>query len=303
MRPAVLILAGQSILSTPGTSAATTVVPAKARPTYHISWSVTSIPQKGSSVVFERVEEEQGKTESAATTIADHNEAEKEIDGSGMASADSQQQKRQHLFYLAHPAGAQFQTDTPAYYLTTVLPMEMLGNIILEPTALSSGVHFPGKKRPAFKALLHAGKSSRDAPLFDDKKDSLPPLFAATPISRAKRWMGKGGNTNGSHRCSYTWTDSEGKQVAYEEEGAGKGAQRQHKLIVTAPMERAKRDALVALWCLRLWHDTAESKEARRDAIERWTPPESAWGYTGNDKMAKRGNALTGFAAGGGAGC
>ncbi|KAL9617646.1 MAG: hypothetical protein Q9160_007563 [Pyrenula sp. 1 TL-2023] len=291
VKPAVLIFAGQSIVSVPSVSAASKVVSATPIPVYQMSWDVTSIPQKGSSAVFERVEE--GKVESAITTI-DDDQTEKETNS---APPTTRRQKRQHLFYLAHLADAQFQKENPAYYLTTVLPTEMLGNISLEPMATSSGVQFPGKKRPTFKAFLHAGKSARDTPLFAAKSKTPQLLFEASPMSRAKRWMG-----NGS--CSYTWTDSKGNQVAYEED-AGKGSQRQRKLVIATSMEGAKRDALVATWCLGLWHDTAESKEARREALQRWTPPESAWGLAGNgDKMAKRGNALMGFAAGGGgAGC
>lgn len=37
------------------------------------------------------------------------------------------------------------------------------------------------------------------------------------------------------------------------------------KLVITKAMDRETRDALVATWVLRLWHDVAESSEARRD--------------------------------------
>lgn len=95
LKPAVLVLAGQSVVSETAT----------ATPLYQMNWSVTSIPQKDSSVVFEWVE---------------HDQAEKVE-----STAPSKQQNR-HLFYLAHPADAQFRTDKPAYYITSVLP-EMLG--------------------------------------------------------------------------------------------------------------------------------------------------------------------------------
>ncbi len=261
LKPAVLVLAGQSIVSETAT----------ATPLYQMNWSVTSIPQKDSSVVFERVE---------------HVQAEK-VEG----TAPGKQQNR-HLFYLAHPAGAQFLTDNPAYYITSVVS-EMLGNISLE-------VCKSRFQKSEFKALLSAKKSMSASPLFDE---NAQPLFDVK-----LNWMGR----------RYTWTDSQSQQVAYED-----GKVRPHKLVVTASMERAMRDALVATWCLRLWHDTAESRQARREgrlgsatdrlvdrdlasltnclsALQRWTPPESMRGY-GNMKMAKRAGAL-GSLAGAGAG-
>jgi hypothetical protein len=203
LKPAVLVLAGQSVVSET----------APTMPLYQMSWSVTSIPQKNSSVVFERVE---------------HVQAEKVE-----STAPSKQQNR-HLFYLAHPAGAQFHTDSPAYYITSVLP-EMLGNISLE--AFKSRF-----QKPEFKTLLSAKKSMSASPLFDKKAQ---PLFDVKP-----NWMGR----------RYTWTDSKGQQVAYED-----GKVKPHKLVVTTSMERVMRDALVATWCLRLWHDTAESRQAHRE--------------------------------------
>jgi hypothetical protein len=37
------------------------------------------------------------------------------------------------------------------------------------------------------------------------------------------------------------------------------------KLSITRIMPQELRDALVATWLLRLWHDTAESKQAKRE--------------------------------------
>ncbi|KAI0836362.1 hypothetical protein F5Y06DRAFT_305344 [Hypoxylon sp. FL0890] len=225
---ATLMLTGESVVSE-----------TTSQTLYQMNWNVASIPQKGSSALFERLDDE--------LTPESNN-------------ASSTKQRSQHIFYLAHPLGSECQKDTPAYYLTSVSP-EMLGNITLE----ASKSRF---QKTEFKALLSAGKSWSDNPLFDQNAELL---FDVKP-----KWIG-------GH---YTWYDSNGEQIAYEEGKAG-----QKKLVITAAMKRNIRDALVATWCLRLWHDTAESREAKRDTMERMTPPEGLKGY-GDMQMAKRIGAL-----------
>ena len=250
LEPATLLFAGQSIMceTTAGTA-----------PIYQVSWDVTAIPPRGTSAVFERVE---------------HQPPEK------AESKAPPEKQNVHLFYLAHPAGAQYRKDAPAYYITSA-SRATLGNISLE----TSKARF---QKTEFKALLHAGSSASSDPLFAEKPR---PLFDVRP-----KWLGG----------RFTWSDSYGREVAYEEE---KGDQR--RLVVTASMGRDMRDAMVATWCLRLWHDTAESRAAKKDgeldclprdklpetslscqinclpAMERLTPPESVKGI-GDMKLAKR---------------
>ncbi|KAJ9165553.1 hypothetical protein NKR19_g272 [Coniochaeta hoffmannii] len=47
------------------------------------------------------------------------------------------------------------------------------------------------------------------------------------------------------------WTDGDGRDVAVEYD-----SDRQCRLLVTAPLPRETRDALVALWCCRLWQQS-----------------------------------------------
>jgi hypothetical protein len=77
--PAVLILAGQSIHAEPEPETET-----EPMPLYQLSQSVTRIPQRSSSVIFERVDASKAK---------------------GTASA-SPSAPTQHLFYIVHPANA-----------------------------------------------------------------------------------------------------------------------------------------------------------------------------------------------------
>lgn len=80
------------------------------------------------------------------------------------------------------------------------------------------------------------------------------PLFCedveTTLFSAKMKWTGGG----------YRWTDARGMEVAFEG-GKGEGS----KLVVTAFMNQDMRDALVALWVLRLWYDTADSSKAKAD--------------------------------------
>lgn len=151
LKPTILVLAGQCVVSE--------TVPAT--PLYQLNWNVTSIPQRGSSVVFERVKH--GPAEPASST------------------APSKQPKIRHLFYLAHPAGAKFGNEKPAYYLTSVLT-EVLGNISLE----ASKSQF---QKPEFRALLSPEKTMSAVPLFDGKAQLL---FDVRP-----KWLGG----------RYTWTN------------------------------------------------------------------------------------------------
>ncbi|KAI9923875.1 hypothetical protein ASPWEDRAFT_26422 [Aspergillus wentii DTO 134E9] len=223
--PAVLVLAGQSIVNENAST-----------PLYQINRDVTAIPQKGSSVIFERIDN-----------------IEKE-------------EHNQHIFYLAHPPDAQYRNDTPAYYITSV-SSETLGNIVFE-TAKSR------LQKTEFKALLSAKKTASDKPLFDDRPQLL---FTVKP-----KWPGS----------QYKWTDADGKQIALEDK---KGDQQ--KLSILVSMEQEMRDALVAMWVLRIWHDTAESRKAKREALDSMAPPVP---YISDMKLMKRTGAL-GAVGGGGA--
>lgn len=154
-------------------------------------------------------------------------------------------QTHHHLFYLAHPTHARYRTDVPAYYITSVSP-GMMGNIHFETTKQS---HF---QKPEFKALLNPNKTASSSPLFffsggKTENQQCQLLFNAKAKSKWK-----------SGRSRYRWADADGRDVAFEEE---------KKLVIIVPMKREMRDVLVALWVLRLWFDTAESRQARREGM------------------------------------
>ncbi|KAL5333784.1 hypothetical protein BJX70DRAFT_391905 [Aspergillus crustosus] len=136
-----------------------------------------------------------------------------------------------------HPADAQYRTDIPAYYITCVDP-ETLGNIHIETSK-------PRLQKTEFTAILSRDRTASHKPLFNEP-GQLSTLFTARPTS----WRS-------SH---YAWTDSEGNQVAVEDTDG-----EYRKLAISMPMPQETRDALVAVWLLRLWYETAESKQAKRE--------------------------------------
>jgi hypothetical protein len=62
----------------------------------------------------------------------------------------------------------------------------------------------------------------------------------------------------------YQWTDSEGKPVAVEDEG-----ENEHRLLISKPLRRQAMDALVALWCCRLWNYSANHQEKVHEGTAR----------------------------------
>ena len=145
-------------------------------------------------------------------------------------------ERRHGLFYLVHPANARYRTDVHPYYMTAQKP-GMLGNVRLETTQSRL-------QRTEFKALLSPGRSAADDTLFD-ANDGESVLFSAKT-----KWMGG--------RCN--WTDAKGMELAFED-----GKSKKPRLVITAAMETDLRDALVGVWCLKVWRDAAETSTAKKD--------------------------------------
>ncbi|KXG47244.1 uncharacterized protein PGRI_011140 [Penicillium griseofulvum] len=185
------------------------------------------------------------KDSSVAFERVEHDVPGSEIEIKGATAGTPQ---KHHLFYLAHPVNARYRTDIAArYYITSAVP-EMVGNIRLE----ISETRF---QKTSFKAMLSPKRTASDSPLFDEGTQRL--LFDIQPSRKVGR------------NC-YRWSDSDGRQVAVEEKGDDR-----YGLSITTSMSQELRDALVATWLLRLWHDTAESKQAKREFFESMASPEA----------------------------
>ncbi|KAF4967440.1 hypothetical protein FSARC_5013 [Fusarium sarcochroum] len=188
------------------------------------------------------------------------------IEPSESESSSSRKRKRrsQDLFYLVHPAHAKYRNDLPAYYITAASP-RTLGNIQFD---ISKTV----LQKPEFKAMLNADKSAADVLLFNHETQQT--LFEIKP-----KW--KGGH--------YQWIDADGQKIAYE---SGKGDE--YKLVIQVPLQQQVKDAMVALWVLRLWHDLAEKLEELAGPIE-----PSSYPSTKTLKGVAAGGALAGAGGGG----
>lgn len=201
---------------------------------YRLSRSVTSVPKPGpnssSSVTFERVEYNNTPPEAKSTGI--HKEDSK--------SEPEQEPENKHLFYLVHPRDAQYRRDTPAYYITCLSadPDKMEGNLQFE----TRGTVLHGTE---FQALLSRGRTWEHKPLFD--------VRGKVPLFSARREGLVGGQ--------YTWREDPGKEVGHESARNGES----RGLVITSLMEQERRDALVALWALRVWYEVAESPKAKRE--------------------------------------
>lgn len=182
-------------------------------PLYNLSRSLTVMQQKSSSIQLERIE-----------TVAPEKPD----------SAESPTTFNNLVFYLVHPANAQYQKEKPPYYATS--SKHGLGNIIFD-------IQKKSLSKIEYKVLLHHGSNS-----------SSDPLFAGNPTTILSAKTGLMGG-------KYSWTDSKGKTVAQEQQGKDKEPQ----LKITTTLKTDFRDALVAAWCLKVWSEVSESREAKQD--------------------------------------
>lgn len=153
-----------------------------------------------------------------------------------VTNSDNTTRKRritEDLYYLVHPLNPDRQFDLPEYYVTAASP-GTLGNIQLDITKATFQVS-------QFKAMLNRDKSAVDALLFN--RDTQELLFDI-------KLMLKSGQ--------YEWVDTDGQRIAHE---SSRGEE--YLLHLETSILQEKKDALVALWIVRLWHDAVE-KEAKQ---------------------------------------
>ncbi|KAH9907286.1 hypothetical protein F4778DRAFT_777719 [Xylariomycetidae sp. FL2044] len=119
------------------------------------------------------------------------------------------------------------------------------------------------RKRARTDGGPEGGATEYDKVLFEVKWSRNKTKTKSNTRSKSKSKK-KGDDDDDDGR--YEWHDFNGRTVALED-----GADGQDRLVVTAALERETVDALVGLWCLRLWHDSAKAKEKEthrsRDAV------------------------------------
>ncbi|KAI0459058.1 hypothetical protein F5B21DRAFT_457068 [Xylaria acuta] len=87
------------------------------------------------------------------------------------------------------------------------------------------------------------------------KKTSVPRLgFKVMRISRSSEDEELFEITRKDGR--YEWWDNEARRIAIEDNANG-----QLKMIITTALPRQQADVLVAIWCLRIWHDAAVNED------------------------------------------
>ncbi|KAI1358098.1 hypothetical protein F5Y08DRAFT_322665 [Xylaria arbuscula] len=145
--------------------------------------------------------------------------------------------RRRHVFTLEHSNAIynKLPSNCPRFY-ARASTKRALGHIGLKKARLRSG----------FRVLpvdVTGKGNSYGMPEFI--KDAQP-IFELH--KREERWE---------------WEDKNGNAVAVEDEGEDT-----HRLIVTAPLLRETVDALVALWCLRLWQYSADHAEQVHEGMD-----------------------------------
>lgn len=154
--------------------------------------------------------------------------------------------RERHVYNLKHnhkvPGGYDsWPSESPNFHIESVSSStKEAGTLGLKKS------RFPGRKQWRVLPVDRSGKNSKKGfglPTF--VKDAKP-VFEVT------------------HKAvGYEWTDGEGKPVAVEDEGEDT-----HRLIVTASLPRKTLDALVALWCCRMWQYSADNTEPIHEGMQ-----------------------------------
>lgn len=154
--------------------------------------------------------------------------------------------RERHVYNLKHnhkvPGGIDsWPSESPNYFIESVSSTTReAGTLGLKKS------RFPGRKQWRVLPVDLSGKNSKHA-------YGLPIFFKnAEPVLEINH-----------RKVGYEWTDGEGKAVAVEDEGEDT-----HRLIVTASLPRKTMDALVALWCCRMWQYSADNKATVHEGVE-----------------------------------
>lgn len=148
--------------------------------------------------------------------------------------------RERHVYNLKHihkvPGGYDsWPSESPNWYIeSTSSTTREAGTLGLKKS------RFPGRKPWRVLPVDLSGKNS--------KHDYGLPTFGrdAKSVFEIRRT-----------KVGYEWMDGEGQALAVEDEGDDT-----HRLVVTASLPRKTLDALVAMWCCRLWQYSADNTES-----------------------------------------
>ncbi|XWX01891.1 hypothetical protein V2A60_009920 [Cordyceps javanica] len=211
--------------------------------------------EEGSPGVDNDGEEEDGEREKLLLSEEEEGEKTLPMTTSAPAPAPSPRIKvrRRHIMDLVHPTNkggtatglAETASGAPAYYAKPRTRTTHGGAWGLRKTPMRS-------RRWQVLPVLDTAPRHGEARYEDKGK----PLFRVAAASG-------GGKGSGA----YEWTDADGGETLAveeeDEEGRGQedgGRKKEYRLRTTRPMERNVLDALVAMWCCRIWEESAASQ-------------------------------------------
>lgn len=251
--PINLVIAGQSILAGDAGDA-----PAL----YEMNRGVANLGHATTHVELSRIER---IPKSPSPTEGDMYAAEEEEEVAAAAADPGTKIRRRHIFDLVHPTsksgGASSRTtenaaSVPSFYMRPRTKTTHAGTYGL---LRKSGLSVAGAEWRVLPAQM---QTQHGEPTYKDKK--------ATPLFQVK----KDGSGSG-----YEWTDAEGRTLAVEERSGGgknKGeedGEEVYRLVMSRAMERDLLDALVAMWCCRVWEEAAEGQPEVYTGMQKGTYP------------------------------
>lgn len=152
---------------------------------------------------------------------------------SGDAAAPRIKLRRRHIFNLVHPTGTTAAAETAVgYYMKPLTKTTHAGAYGLKKKSHSL-------RADKWKVLPVRDKAKDGEPRFEDKGR---PLFQ----------VAKGKSGGGA----YEWMDAKGVVLAVEEEEE----EGMRRLRMVERMESRVMDALVAMWCCRIWAEAVEAQ-------------------------------------------
>ncbi|POS77677.1 hypothetical protein DHEL01_v203932 [Diaporthe helianthi] len=169
-----------------------------------------------------------------------------------------------HIYNLRHkhkvPGGLDsWPSESPNFYIESVSSStKEAGTLGLKRS------RFPGRKQWRVLRVDRSGRNSKN-------DFGLPTFFKGVrPVFEISH----------NKAAGYEWTDGEGRAVAIEDEGEDT-----HRLIVTASLPRQSLDALVALWCCRIWQFSADNAESIYPTMQNTTIVRSIWPVMQDDVL------------------
>ncbi|OAA63018.1 hypothetical protein ISF_04894 [Cordyceps fumosorosea ARSEF 2679] len=257
--PVLLVLVGQSIRA--GSAAGA--------PLFETNRGVANLGHATTCVELRRVERRVDSSSSSSGGLEAVEDAKEFGGDDGEAATTTTPRvkvRRRHVMDLVHPTGkggtvtsvGEAMTGTPGYYAKPWTKMTYPGVWGLKKASSLLGMRGGG----GWQVLPVKEKAKYGEPRFEDGKGGVEVLF------RVVKAAGGG---------SYEWRtggEGDGRLLAVEELGEGEGEGddgngKEHRLRTTTGMERSLMDVLVAMWCCRIWEESAAAQPPVHEGLDK----------------------------------